>query len=318
AGPRVLVGGPRPQLLGHRVAHRVHGVEDHVLLRREVAEQAAGGHARRARHLLHRRLVEPVLCEQLQRELGQLGAHGRAGPLPQPAAHDTQPTFRHRLSNMSLTDRTVVVTGGTGGIGKEIARALAGLGARVIVTGRDPHRAATVVDELRVGTGNPAVDAVCADITRQRDLRALARAVTDRCGSLYALVNNAGVNPARRELTEDGVETAFAGNVLAPYLLTRLLLPALERTRRAGGGVAPLLPPAGRAPRRRHEPAHPQAEKAFRGRVTDTHHHRPNLAMMAMTRTLAQRDDAAGVAAVVAYPGHAHTQMTRSLPLGAY
>lgn len=211
-----------------------------------------------------------------------------------------------------------MVTGGTGGIGKEIARALAGLGARVIVTGRDPHRAATVVDELRVGTGNPAVDAVCADITRQRDLRALARAVTDRCGSLYALVNNAGVNPARRELTEDGVETAFAGNVLAPYLLTRLLLPALERTRRDGGGVARVVNTAGGVPRGRLDPDNLQAEKAFSGWVTDTQYNRSKLAMMAMTRTLAERVDAAGAAVVVAYPGHAHTEMNRSLPLGAY
>jgi len=210
---------------------------------------------------------------------------------------------------VELREKVVLVTGGTGGIGKETARGLVRLGARVVVTGRDPGRAAAVAEEL-------GVDALIADVTRQRDLRALAETVGERYGGLYALINNAGVHPPRRELTEDGVESAFAGNVLAPYLLTRLLLPALRRG--AAGGTARVVNITGGVPRGRLDPGNLQAERRFTGWLTDTQYNRTKLAMMAVSRTQAERYGGPDIAVTVAYPGHADTPMTRALPIRTY
>jgi NAD(P)-dependent dehydrogenase (short-subunit alcohol dehydrogenase family) len=217
-----------------------------------------------------------------------------------------------------MDGRTVLVTGSTGGIGKEVARALALLGARVVLTGRDAARAAAAADELRRATGNDSVDALTADVTRQRELRALAGSVADRYGALHGLVNNAGVNPPRRQLTDDGVEAAFAGNVLAPYLLTRLLLPVLRRGADESAAPSRVVNIAGGIPRGRIDPGNLQAEKFFAGWLTDTQYNRSKLAMMAMSRTLAERCGGPEVTISVTYPGHADTPMNRGLPIGTY
>ena len=214
--------------------------------------------------------------------------------------------------------RTVLVTGSTGGIGKETARQLAALGAHVVLTGRDPARAAQAADELRAGTGNPHIEALTADVTSPRALRALAATVTERHGALHALVNNAGVNPPRRLLTEDGVESAFAGNVLAPYLLTRLLLGPMRRGAEESGEAARVVNVTGGVPRGPLDPANLEAEKRFSGWLTDTQYNRSKLALTAMSRTLAGHCAEHGVAVTVVYPGHADTPMNRALPLRTY
>ncbi|MFG3252756.1 SDR family NAD(P)-dependent oxidoreductase [Streptomyces sp. NPDC048172] len=217
-----------------------------------------------------------------------------------------------------MDGRTVLVTGSTGGIGKETARALAARGARVVLTGRDPARAAAAAAELREGTGNAAVEAFTADVTSQREVRALAAAVTDRHGALHCLVNNAGVNPPGRLLTEDGIESAFAGNVLAPYLLTRLLLAPLRRGAEESGEPSRVVNVTGGIPRGTLDPGNLQAEKRFSGWLTDTQYNRSKLALTAMSRTLAGHCAERGVAVTVVYPGHADTPMNRALPTRTY
>ncbi|GAA2072745.1 oxidoreductase [Streptomyces albiaxialis] len=217
-------------------------------------------------------------------------------------------------------DRTVLVTGSTGGIGKETARILAARGTRVVLTGRDPARADEAAEELRAATGNPYVEALTADVTSAAALRSLARTVTERHGTLHALVNNAGVNPPRRLLTEDGVESAFAGNVLAPYLLTRLLLGPLRHGARESGEPSRVVNVTGGIPRGTLDPGNLQAEKRFSGWLTDTQYNRSKLALTAMSRTLAEHcaEEGGGVAVTVVYPGHADTPMNRSLPVRTY
>jgi retinol dehydrogenase-14 len=127
----------------------------------------------------------------------------------------------------TLAGRTVMVTGATDGIGKETARELAGRGARLLLHGRDPGRAAAARRDICATTGNNDVQVVLADFTSLAQVRALAaqvRALTDR---LHVLVDNAGVYQERRHLTEDGLETTFQVNYLAPFLLTNLLLEPL-------------------------------------------------------------------------------------------
>src|ERR671924_2283249 len=127
-----------------------------------------------------------------------------------------------------MTGKVVLVTGGTGGIGKATATGLAALGARVGITGRDLARAERVAAEIRTASGHPAVDAFAADMSSQAEVRRLAVAVLDAYPRLDVLVNNVGGFWAHRHQTADGLEHTFALNHLAPFLLTNLLLDRLK------------------------------------------------------------------------------------------
>lgn len=127
-----------------------------------------------------------------------------------------------------MQGRTVLVTGGTAGIGRQAAKVLAGRGARVVIVGRNPEKTARVTEELRAETGG-AVESLLADLSTMADVRALAAAYIDRYGALDVLLNNAGAVNLTRELTADGFERTFATNHLAYFLLANLLLPALRK-----------------------------------------------------------------------------------------
>jgi NAD(P)-dependent dehydrogenase (short-subunit alcohol dehydrogenase family) len=209
-----------------------------------------------------------------------------------------------------LRGETVLITGGTGGIGRQTARGLARLGARVLVVGRDPDRARNAVQELRRHTGNDQVDSLTADVTRRQDLHRLADQVTERYGTLGVLINNAGVTMARRELTEDGVETAFAGNVLAPYILIHRLLPALSRAKSAR-----VINITGGVPRGRLDLDNLQGERSYVGL---SFYNQTKLALMAMSYAFAERLRGSGVKLNVAYPGHAYTPLNQGLTTDMY
>ena len=123
-----------------------------------------------------------------------------------------------------MTGKTVLVTGGTGGIGRATAAGLAALGARVGITGRDQARTRAAAAQIADESGNPAVDAFAADMSGQAEVRRLAAAVLDAYPRLEVLVNNVGGFWASRHLTADGLERTFAVNHLAAFLLTDLLL----------------------------------------------------------------------------------------------
>ena len=91
-----------------------------------------------------------------------------------------------------MAGKVVLVTGGTGGIGKATAIGLAALGARVGITGRNLARTGHVAAEIRAASGNPAVDPFAADMSTQAEVRRLAVAVLDAYPRLDVLVNNVG------------------------------------------------------------------------------------------------------------------------------
>jgi len=124
----------------------------------------------------------------------------------------------------TISGRTVLVTGATYGIGKETARSLARHGARVLLHGRDAGRARAARRDIVSSTGNEQVEVVLADFQSLRQVRALADQVHGLTDRLDVLVDNAGVYQERRHLTEDGLETTFQVDHLAPFLLTNLLL----------------------------------------------------------------------------------------------
>ena len=127
-----------------------------------------------------------------------------------------------------MAGKVVLVTGGTGGIGKATAIGLAALGARVGITGRDIARAEQAAADIRTASGNPAVDSFAADMSSQAEVRRLASAVMNSYPRLDVLVNNVGGFWAHRHETADGLEHTFALNHLASFLLTNLLLDRLK------------------------------------------------------------------------------------------
>ena len=127
----------------------------------------------------------------------------------------------------SMTGKTVLITGGTGGIGRAAAIGLASMGARVGITGRDRARAERSAADIARESGNPAVDVFAADMSSQAEVRRLASEVLAAYPRLDVLLNNVGGFWAHRHVTADGLEHTFALNHLAPFLLTSLLLERL-------------------------------------------------------------------------------------------
>jgi len=126
--------------------------------------------------------------------------------------------------------RLCVVTGASSGIGRETACGLAALGARVVLVSRDRDRGERARTEIIDSTGNRKVDLLLCDLASQAQVRRLAGELLDRYDEIHVLVNNAGLILSEHRMTEDGIETTFAVNHLAPFLLTNLLIGRLENS----------------------------------------------------------------------------------------
>jgi NAD(P)-dependent dehydrogenase (short-subunit alcohol dehydrogenase family) len=131
-----------------------------------------------------------------------------------------------------LSESTVLVTGATDGLGKAVAAELAGAGANVLLHGRDDARGEQTLREIRDGTGSDKLAWCKADLASLQEVRALAERIAAEQERLDVLVNNAGIGvtlpgDGRRLVSEDGHELRFAVNYLAPFLLTRMLVPLL-------------------------------------------------------------------------------------------
>ena len=134
---------------------------------------------------------------------------------------------------MSLKGKTILVTGSTDGVGRFVAERLAADGAEAIVHGRDRARGEALVRRIAKAGGEARF--YRADFSSLAEVKSLASAIRRSADHLDVLVNNAGIGAAGavRQLSADGFELRFAVNYLAPFLLTRLVLPWLERAETA-------------------------------------------------------------------------------------
>ena len=199
----------------------------------------------------------------------------------------------------AMTGRTVLVTGGTGGIGKATAAGLAALGARIAITGRDRRRADEAAAEIRAA-GGPSVDVFVADMSSQVEVRRLASEVLDALPRLDVLVNNVGGFWNTRRVTADGLEHTFALNHLAPFLLTNLLLDRLK----ANAPARVVTVSSGAQAMGRIDFADLQGERAYSGQRA---YNQSKLANVLFTYELARRLDDSGVTANVLHPGVVQT-----------
>jgi retinol dehydrogenase-14 len=199
-----------------------------------------------------------------------------------------------------MAGKTVLVTGGSGGIGKAAACGLAALGARVGITRRDPARAAVAAAEIRVASGNRAVDAFAADMSSQSEIRRLAAEVLEAYPQLHVLVNNVGGSWAHRHVTADRLEHTFALNHLAPFLLTNLLIDRLT----ASAPARVVTVSSGTQSMGRIDFEDLQGERRYSGQRA---YPQSKLANVLFTYELARHLEGSGVTANVLHPGVVRT-----------
>ena len=198
-----------------------------------------------------------------------------------------------------MTGKTVLVTGGTSGIGKATALGLATMGARLAITGRDAVRGDEAAEEI-LAAGGGQVDAFVADLSSQAEVRRLADEVLQRLPRIDVLVNNVGGYWNTRHVTADGLERTFALNHLAPFLLTTLLLDRLKRD--APARVVTVSSNAHAAGRIDFDDL--QGEASYSGSKA---YNQSKLANVLFTYELARRLTGSGVTANVLHPGVVRT-----------
>jgi retinol dehydrogenase-14 len=196
----------------------------------------------------------------------------------------------------SMSGKTVLITGGTGGIGRAAAIGLSSMGARVGITGRDRARAEQAAAAIARESGNPAIDIFVADMSSQADVRRLAGEVLASYARLDVLLNNVGGFWAHRHVTADGLEHTFALNHLAPFLLTGLLLDRLI----ASAPARIVTVSSGAQSLGKIDFDDLMGERKYSGQQA---YNQSKLANVMFTYELARRLEGTGVTATVLHPG---------------
>ncbi|MFW5925206.1 MAG: SDR family oxidoreductase [Myxococcota bacterium] len=126
-----------------------------------------------------------------------------------------------------------LITGANSGLGKAMATALARQGMGIVMVCRNPETAEVARSEIQAASEGPPVEVLLADLSDLSEVRRVAEAFRARHDSLHVLINNAGLYLPKRHVTVDGLETMFAVNHMAPFLLTQLLEKPLTAARGA-------------------------------------------------------------------------------------
>jgi len=200
-----------------------------------------------------------------------------------------------------MNGKTVVVTGGTSGIGEIAAEELAQMGARIVLIARDRSRANATLTRLRKRGPKVAHSVHYADLTRLAEMKRVAAEIASQESRIDGLINNAGALFATRQVTEDGLEYTFALNHLAYFVVTEGL-----RERLVASAPARVVNTASDA----HHGAildfdDLQSEKSFRATKA---YSRSKLCNVLFTRELARRLQGTGVTANCLHPGFVATR----------
>ena len=206
-----------------------------------------------------------------------------------------------------MAGKTVLVTGGTGGIGQATAAGVARLGTRVGIVGRDRQRAEAAAAGICRGAHKAVVDPFVADMSSQAEVRRLAANVLDRYPRLDVLVNNVGGFWATRHSTADGLEHTFAVNHLAAFLLTNLLLDRLK----ASAPARIVTVSSGAHGMGRIDFDDLQAQRNYQGQRA---YNQSKLANVMFTYELARRLAGTGITANVLHPGVVRTRFAAEDP----
>tara|TARA_X000001036_G_C20579698_1_gene766215 strand:- start:327 stop:1166 length:840 start_codon:yes stop_codon:yes gene_type:complete len=127
-----------------------------------------------------------------------------------------------------MTNKTIIVTGATDGIGLEAATKIAALGNRVGLVGRNPQKGAKAIERIRSVTGNDKLDFFQADLSLVSDINQLSRDIKNKYSELNVLLNNAGGASKSKIITSEGLERTFATNQMNYFVLTTNLMDMLS------------------------------------------------------------------------------------------
>jgi len=195
-----------------------------------------------------------------------------------------------------------VVTGASSGIGKEAAKALAGMGWQVIAIGRNPRRCADALPEIREQARNPEqVHMLCADLALMAETARAADEIAALTDRVDALLNNAGDVTRDRRLTAEGNENTFASNHLGHFLLTQRLLPLLRKA--AAGPGTPRIVAVSSTGHEHTDGLDWDDLQSIDNFISGSAYCRAKLANILFTRELARRLAAEGMVAHVMHPG---------------
>jgi NAD(P)-dependent dehydrogenase (short-subunit alcohol dehydrogenase family) len=200
-----------------------------------------------------------------------------------------------------MQGKTVLITGGTNGIGRAAAVALAKMGASVVIVGRNRERTAGVVREIQQAVGHERVEGLTGDLSLMAGVREVASAFLEKYDRLDVLLNNAGAIFQQRQVTSEGLEMTFALNHMSYFLLTHLLLGALKRSA-AETGEARVISVSSGAHQviRRFDIADAQSEKRYSSFVA---YGRSKLMNVLFAYALARRAADAGIMSNALHPG---------------
>jgi retinol dehydrogenase-14 len=215
------------------------------------------------------------------------------------------------MVNNQLHGRVVMVTGANAGMGKEISLGLAGLGANLVMVSRDRERGEAARADVQRKTANSNVELLVADLSSQQSIRQLVREFAARHDRLHVLVNNAGMSVPGRQETVDGLETIFATNHLAPFLLTNLLLPVLK----AGAPSRIVIVSSGAHAMGKIDFDDLQSKRRF-GEIRV--YNQSKLANLLFTYELARRIAGTGVTANALEPGFVKTNLKVPFPFSIF
>ena len=204
-----------------------------------------------------------------------------------------------------MRGRHVAITGPTAGIGRCAALALAREGARLSLLCRDPAKGEALQAEIAEDCGATA-SVIHMDMASLASVRSAAQALLGESGQLHVLLNNAGLVNTRRRVSADGFEETLAVNHLAPFLLTGLLLPALQAAE-----TARIVNVSSHAHTfvRDMGWGDMQAEREYK---TFREYGRSKLANILFTRSLAQRLQGSGITVNCLHPGPVATSLGKN------
>ena len=195
--------------------------------------------------------------------------------------------------------KTIVITGGTSGIGEVAAVELAKRGARIVVVARDPARAGMSLSKLRQANPSAGHTAHIADLSKLYEMRRVAREIASAAPEIDVLVNNAGALFNTRQVTEDGLEKTFAVNHMAYFVLTNMLLSNLK----PGARIVSTASDAHRGARLDFDDL--QSAKKYSGFAV---YGRSKLGNILFNREIARRIEGSGVTANCLHPGFVATR----------
>jgi NAD(P)-dependent dehydrogenase (short-subunit alcohol dehydrogenase family) len=208
-----------------------------------------------------------------------------------------------------MKGKLILITGGSGGVGRAAALGLARMGARIVLLSRDRQRAEQTRQELVASSGNEGIELLQADLSEWASIRRAVEQFKERYDSLDVLMNCAGVLYLRRTVSVEGAEMTLAVEFLGHFLLANLLLDVLKRS-----APARVLTVTGNAGPLRFARIHfddLQLEGSYnpvRAKL------QAELAKAMFSLELARRLEGTGVTANAFHPGLIRSRIIRNLP----